>query len=857
MKNLPHVRGGMSVAAAIISTAMLVSVSVAPAQGLTDVNLDSNPFSAGTTTVSDQTDADSMPDNPNAELPDKVSKSIDDNDTVVSEQYVLTEDGDLKNIETGKTVTDPKLVGTKDTQPDPLAKTDGDSFIPVQVSEVREKIDEVKDSAKENSTNPASARSSEASKSKVRLAALPNSDYGTSWGTYNGTSAFFDANGDMFVQNARGVIDVSEHNGTIDWQAAKQGGVEGAIIRLGYGIGNVDAQAARNISECLRRGIPFGVYWYSYAYNAAFAAEEAESLADTLASFGVKASDIAYPIYYDLEAWTWTGYQHPTEPAVYNDIVDTWYQHMKNRGLSSLGVYSYTSYLYGPLNSSDIHAKTSWVAQYGPTMNYVDWTVRGRGWQYTSQGHVAGVSGSVDLNAFGSTDGSSMGGTAPAINVANMAAVTIPNGEYYINSYPRASASVDIPSASTANSTATQIWQYGTEAAQRFRFTRHSDGSYSIVNVHSGKALDVRYGSAKAGAVVQQYDANDSTAQRWFIRDNGLGYYLQSALGNLVLDLQNGSTANGTSVRLWTPNGTDAQQWLLASAVNVPTNKQVRLASAKDTKYVIDVPGASTANFTALNLYQSNGSVAQRFVFTKVGNGLYEIQNVNSGKNIDVYNGRTVSGAVVQQYQDNDTQAQRWLVRDAGNGNVTLLNSKSNKALDVQYGTMGNGTPLWIYDSNGSEAQQWKIIAESGSNTVIRKTDVYRLYNPWNGDHMLTASATEYDGMKKIGWRDEGVSFRASNESSNGMAPIYRLYNRYSGDHLFTPDQAEATAAKNAGWTDEGVAFYVPTTGGNKPVYRVYNAKASKHHLTPSTEERDSLLKSGWVSEGTAFTAFN
>lgn len=391
--------------ATVVSASGMVLAFAVPSQALTDRIVDADPFAVGTTAVSDDTSADSMPENPDADLPDKVAGSFSDGATVVAEQYVMTNDGKLKNIETGKTVTDPELVGTKDTQPDPLAKTGGESFIPVEVGEVREKLEESQSMSDESARSAASY----SGKVTVRNVALQNSDYGPFWGAYNGTQSFFDANGNMFVQNAHGVIDVSEHNGVIDWQAAKQAGVEGAIIRIGYGIGNVDAQAQRNISECKRLGIPFGIYLYSYAYDAGFAGEEADSIADMLANLKVNAGDLSYPIYYDLEAWTWPGHQHPTQPAAYDDIVNTWYQHMNARGYTNLGVYSYTSYLYGPLNSDYIHSKTSWVAQYGPVMGYSSWTMNNRGWQYTSGGSVAGIQGRVDLNAFGRVTASSTG----------------------------------------------------------------------------------------------------------------------------------------------------------------------------------------------------------------------------------------------------------------------------------------------------------------------------------------------------------------------------------------------------------------------------------------------------------------
>lgn len=118
----------------------------------------------------------------------------------------------------------------------------------------------------------------------MRLAALQNNEYGAHWGSYNGTAAFFDASNNLFVQQAKGVIDVSAWQGNINWQAVKNSGVEGAIIRIGYGWDNgFDKQALRNISECRRLGIPFGIYLYSYAYDANTGAAEGSSFSEPAA----------------------------------------------------------------------------------------------------------------------------------------------------------------------------------------------------------------------------------------------------------------------------------------------------------------------------------------------------------------------------------------------------------------------------------------------------------------------------------------------------------------------------------------------------------------------------------------------
>ena len=389
----------LKITTALSAVALAASVAVTPAYALQDIAIEDAVAQSGPVTADngvvmqsgdqsddqtgDQQSQDSMPDNPNAKLPDTVSGEISDDATVVSEDLAVTPEGEVKNIETGETVTDATLVGTQDQQPDPLAKTNGESFIPVSAEDVKNAVADA----------------------NVQLSKFESNEYGAHWGTYNNTKAFFDYQSNLFVQQAKGVIDVSEWQGDIDWAKAKADGVEGVIIRLGYGEGNnADKKAQRNISECKRLGIPFGIYWYSYADTPALAKEEGADVVAKLKQFGVNPSDLAYPVYYDLEKWTWEGHQPPTDPNVYNDIVNNWYSALQSAGYKNLGVYSYTSYLQGPLKHADIYAKTTWVAQYGARMGFDSFPTDSRGWQYTSSGKVDGISGNVDMNAFGNKE---------------------------------------------------------------------------------------------------------------------------------------------------------------------------------------------------------------------------------------------------------------------------------------------------------------------------------------------------------------------------------------------------------------------------------------------------------------------
>lgn len=697
----------LKIATALSAVALTASVAVTPAYALQDIAIEDAVAQSGPVTADngvvvqsddqsddqtgDQQSQDSMPDNPNAKLPGTVSDEISDDATVVSEDLAVTPEGEVKNIETGETVTDATLVGTQDQQPDPLAKTNGESFIPVSAEDVKDAVADA----------------------NVQLSKFEGNEYGAHWGTHNNTKAFFDYQNNLFVQQAKGVIDVSEWQGDIDWAKAKADGVEGVIIRLGYGWGNnADKKAQRNISECKRFGIPFGIYWYSYADTPSIAKGEGADVVAKLKQFGVNPSDLAYPVYYDLEKWTWEGHQPPTDPNVYNNIVNNWYSALQSAGYKNLGVYSYTSYLQGPLKHADIYAKTTWVAQYGARMGFDSFPTNSRGWQYTSSGKVGGIRGNVDMNAFGNKEyvnGGSSNDLQAAIDVRKMTAVTIPNGNYYINVRSKVASSVDIPGGSAADS-AIQLYSGNSSKAQQFTFTRQSDGSYEIVNVNSGKALDVRNGVAENNAVVQQYSRNNSQAQRWFIRDSGAGYYLQSALGNWVLDLSGGNTANGAAIRLYAPNGTASQLFVVSSSdVNIATGVSMIITSVANKKLVTDVTGASTTNGARVQLYSSNNTNAQKYRFGSIGNGTYKIINANSGKVLDVSGGSTANGAALQQYTSNNTVAQQWTVRNYGSGRIALVSVNANKAVDIPGGNAVQQAQLQLYSPNGTVAQQWLV----------------------------------------------------------------------------------------------------------------------------------------------------
>ena len=143
-------------------------------------------------------------------------------------------------------------------------------------------------------------------------------------------------------------------------------------------------------------------------------------------------------------------------------------------------------------------------------------------------------------------------------------------------------------------------------------------------------------------------------------------------------------------------------------------------------------------------------------------------------------------------------------------------------------------------------------LGEGGSGTQKPTTQqMWRLYNPYTGEHLYTADGNEYASLGKIGWRQEGVAWLAPASSGD---PVWRLYNPYSGDHHYTMNIDEYAELGHIGWVQEGVAWRSAGKDG-APVYRLFNPyeTVGTHHYTTSKPEYDTLANVGWVQEGVAW----
>ena len=202
------------------------------------------------------------------------------------------------------------------------------------------------------------------------------------------------------IVNQKIVIDVSAHNGNINWEQVKNAGiVDGVILRLGYSVGFVDTYFLRNVNELNRLGIPYSVYLFSYAVNPYEAGLEADFVIRTIRNNPVKIASNLFSIYYDLEDWTIksTGENsNEISKDAYGGIITTFADKIKSNLGINARVYASKNYVYERFPSYAWPYAT-WIAQWGPAITYKE---AFEGWQYTNNGSIPGINGRVDMSIF-------------------------------------------------------------------------------------------------------------------------------------------------------------------------------------------------------------------------------------------------------------------------------------------------------------------------------------------------------------------------------------------------------------------------------------------------------------------------
>lgn len=190
-------------------------------------------------------------------------------------------------------------------------------------------------------------------------------------------------------------IDVSSHQGNIDWNLVAQDGVEFAIIRVGYrGYGSegrlvVDEKFEDNIKGAKAAGIKVGVYFFSQAINETELLEEANLVLEQIAPYSIEC-----PVVYDVEKTSAAGRMNAISVEDRTHLTQLFCQTIENSGYKPM-IYHNTEMGALLINIAELEKYDKWYASYSDQMFYpYEYKI----WQYSDKGKIQGISTDVDLN---------------------------------------------------------------------------------------------------------------------------------------------------------------------------------------------------------------------------------------------------------------------------------------------------------------------------------------------------------------------------------------------------------------------------------------------------------------------------
>ena len=217
------------------------------------------------------------------------------------------------------------------------------------------------------------------------------------WNSINGTKYYFNASCMVISNSVKLVIDISHHQGNINWEELHNSGqVYGVIIRLGYldyGCRKyVDTKLKEYTDAVKKYNIPYGLYWFSYADNANEAAIEAQYTKELIRDYNLNPT---LGIYYDLE------YVIPNpSPIMYQNITRTYIDSMRRTyGQYNVKVYASTYFALDTIGFRGEEANNyiGWIAHWNDVNAYpYNYDM----WQYSDAGSIPGISTNVDLNYY-------------------------------------------------------------------------------------------------------------------------------------------------------------------------------------------------------------------------------------------------------------------------------------------------------------------------------------------------------------------------------------------------------------------------------------------------------------------------
>ena len=354
------------------------------------------------------------------------------------------------------------------------------------------------------------------------------------------------------------------------------------------------------------------------------------------------------------------------------------------------------------------------------------------------------------------------------------------DGVFEIVPASQESLRLDVTGASRAHGAGIQLYNDNATFAQLFRL-EFSNGYYRILSVNSGQAVAMSHGSVVPGIQACQEEPSGGDEQLFSASVDDDGDLTFTCKAN-SLKLGFLSCTSGQAVVGTNSDDSSLVSFKLVKRTDLLKEGLVTVFSSMGDNKVLDVKNGDFSDGANVQLYDGNGTFAQKWNITKVAGraNSYRFESVCSGKYL------TADGFNVCQRELDDSEVQIWTPRVSERGGVVLENSANDKVLDVAGASTVNGTNVQVHGSNGTDAQRFYV-----DQVDPLQDGMYTLHIGSNYKQVVdVAGGSSSDGANIQSWESNNSGAQKWNIFKNNDGS-YRIINAVNGKAL---DVSEAKA---------------------------------------------------------------
>ena len=273
----------------------------------------------------------------------------------------------------------------------------------------------------------------------------------------------------------------------------------------------------------------------------------------------------------------------------------------------------------------------------------------------------------------------------------------ITDGIYSVDMRKSINQVLDVPGENMNNNVQVGTWSYNTGLNEKFQIVNKGNNVYTLQVAHSGKFL-----TAQDGKVVQASGGTANT-QKWRAEWNGTGISLINVSTGKAMEVQGASTSGGAKIISKNAKSSAAGQRFVFVSRDLIDSGMYTMRCLAGSK-LLDVAGESKANGAKLDLWSANNGTNQKFNIARISGKYYRIVGVGSNKAV------TGNGTQVYQQTYSGADTQLWEAKISPNGGVVFVNKKSGKALNVSGGKSVDGAKI---DAQAADlklaGQRWTV----------------------------------------------------------------------------------------------------------------------------------------------------